>query len=134
MALGTAGGGVGVVVAAMVGPALLTVLYRSEYAAYSNEFVWLMAGTVLANLAAFAGYGLTAARSFRSQIPLLVGESVVMCMACFILIPHYGLLGAAIAYLSAKFFLSIGSMWLLIHTTRQNNLTFRDFLTAAYEN
>jgi O-antigen/teichoic acid export membrane protein len=124
-AFGSVGGALGVLVAVLLGPALLTVLYRSEYAVYSSTFVWLMAGTVFANFSAFAGYGLTATRAFRSQIPLLIGESLVLGLACIMLIPRFGLFGAAMAYLAAKIFLTICSMTQLVHTTKLRKSEFR---------
>lgn len=95
-------GGAGVLVAVLCGHFLLGLIYRSEYAAYTIVFIWLMAGAALSNLAAFLGYGLTAARRFRVQMPLLIGESVVVTLACFYLVPAYGLVGAAIACVISK--------------------------------
>jgi O-antigen/teichoic acid export membrane protein len=133
-ALGSVGGVVGVAIATTAGPTLLTLLYKSEYAIYSSTFVWLMAGTVFANLSAFAGYGLTATRAYRSQIPLLIGESLVLSATCIVLIPKTGLLGAAIAYLAAKVFLTICSFTLLIWTTRRRQRRHQRLLFASYEN
>ena len=126
IALGTVGGSLGVVLAALAGPALLTLLYRAEYAAYSSTFTWLMVGTVFANISAFAGYGLTAARSFRIQIPLLAGESIILVVACMLLIPAYGLRGAAIGYVAAKIFLTGSRFWLLGRIARSGHVLDRE--------
>ena len=105
VAIGLAIGGTGVLMALLFGHWLLTLLYRPEYAAYSSVFVWLMIGAALSNVAAFLGYGLTAARCFHVQMTLLVAESLVLCGTCLYLIPKYNLMGAAVAYVIAKGFL-----------------------------
>jgi O-antigen/teichoic acid export membrane protein len=110
-------GVMGLAVAVLCGRWLLTILYKPEYAPFSGVFVWLMAGAALANIAAFLGYALTAARRFGVQMPLLIGESVVLTASCFVLVPRSGLTGAAIAYLIAKGFLIIVSAVTLIRTT-----------------
>lgn len=133
LAVGTVAGGLGVFVAVVAGPAILTILYRAEYAAYNDAFVWLMAGTVFANIAAFAGYGLTAARSFRAQIPLLLWESVIMGVTCWLLIPKFGLVGAAVAYLIAKVFLMLSSLLLLRRTSHAHNLRHPEPDVMPYE-
>ena len=46
-------------------------LFRPEYAASSDVLILLMIAGTVAYLAWFAGFGMTAAREFRSQIPLL---------------------------------------------------------------
>jgi len=100
--IGLAIGAAGVAVAFAFGPSLLTLIYRPEYAARSQVFVWLMAGAALSNVAAFLGYGLTAARRFRIQMPLLICETLILTASCLYLVPMFGLLGAAVAYFIAK--------------------------------
>jgi O-antigen/teichoic acid export membrane protein len=118
MLLGTAAGLMGVFIAAIGGRAILTVLYRAEYAEYRDVFMWLLVGAIFTNITAFTGYGLTAARVFRTQVPLLVGESVVLTMGCMLLVPTFGLRGAAIAFATAKLVLMVLSLGLLIRVSR----------------
>jgi len=116
--IGLAIGGGGVLLAVFFGHALLTLIYRSEYAEYSSVFVWLMIGAALSNVAAFLGYGLTAARRFHIQMPLLIAESLVLTGACFYFVPRSGLLGAAVAYVIAKGFLISLSTFALAREVR----------------
>jgi hypothetical protein len=46
-------------------------------------------------VSSFLGYGMTAARYFRVQMPLFVLVTGSCAMACFWLIPTQGVLGAA---------------------------------------
>jgi len=59
------------------------------------------------------GFGMTAARRFRIQLPIFVVVGCVTVMMCFLLIPRYQLDGAAWALLSAsgvQFVLSAGAI------------------------
>ncbi|PMB24841.1 polysaccharide biosynthesis protein [Fischerella thermalis CCMEE 5319] len=94
-------GGVGVLVALIGGRQILTLLYQAEYAEHSNLFVWLMVAAGIGYVASFLGYGMTAARYFRVQMPLFVAVVSTSAIACLWLLPKLGLLGAAIALIMA---------------------------------
>lgn len=94
-------GGTGVLVALVAGRQILTLLYRPEYAQYADLFVWLMLATGINYVSSFLGYGMTAARYFRIQIPIFASVTTTSAIVCFWLIPTMGLLGAAIALLLA---------------------------------
>ncbi len=85
----------GLVVAVLVGPYLLRVLFGAEFAARSDAFVWLMASAVFLYPASLLGFGITAARRFSPQLPMIAGAAVVTIAACALLVPRFGLLGAA---------------------------------------
>lgn len=87
----------GVTVAGITGKPLLTLLYRPEYALYNSTFVWLMAAGSLIYMASLLGYGMTAARRFRAQLPLFTLVTAVTAAASFYMIPRFGLNGGAIA-------------------------------------
>ncbi|BAZ68532.1 MAG: oligosaccharide flippase family protein [Pelatocladus maniniholoensis HA4357-MV3] len=86
-----------VLIAIVAGRQILTLLYRPEYAEQANLFVWLMVAAGIRYISSFLGYGMTAARYFRIQIPLFVVVTSISAMTCFWLVPKQGLLGAAIA-------------------------------------
>jgi O-antigen/teichoic acid export membrane protein len=94
-------GGTGVLIAIAAGEQILTLLYRSEYAEQNNLFVWLMVTAAMNYISSFLGYGITAARYFRIQIPLFITVASISAIACLWLLPKMGLLGAAIALLIA---------------------------------
>lgn len=88
----------GIVVAAAFGQKILTILYQPEYARYPGVFFWLMVAAAINYMATSLGYAMTAARYFWAQIPLFVIVAAVTAIACYGLIPRYGLLGGAMAY------------------------------------
>ncbi len=93
-------GGIGV--AYGFGPELLTLLYRPDYAPHSTVLTWLMVASGLSYVSSTLGYGMTAARYFRVQAPIAAIWTAVTAYACFLLVPHAGLLGAAQAMVLAS--------------------------------
>ncbi|MEG4806452.1 oligosaccharide flippase family protein [Microcoleus sp. F8-D1] len=87
----------GVFVAVVAGKPILTLLYKPEYADRADLFLWLMVAAGIWYVSAFLGYGITAARYFRVQMPLFVAVTGSSAIACLWLIPIMGLRGAAIA-------------------------------------
>ena len=99
--------------ALLAGRPLLGLLYGPAYAAQTPAFVWLMASGALAYLASCAGFAVTAARRFVQQLPLFAVVCGVTLLACWQLIPPYGLVGAALASLLAAFVQLLGS-WFIV--------------------
>jgi len=99
-AVGALAGAAGVTVAAVAGGPILSLLYTPEYAAYAGAFVWMMAAAGISYVASFLGFGLTAARRFRVQVPLFIGVVFTTVVACAILVPILGILGAALGVLA----------------------------------
>ncbi len=85
----------GVLVALVAGKEILILVYRSEYADQAGVLVWLMAAAALFYVGSFLGYGMTAARYFRIQALLFVVTLLLITGASALLIPRYGLAGAA---------------------------------------
>lgn len=101
ISIGALLGGAGVLIALVAGREVLVLLYGPEYVRY-ELFVWLMAAAGVSYVASCLGYGMTAARYFRVQMPLFAIVTGTGALACFWLIPAYGLRGAAIALLIAS--------------------------------
>jgi O-antigen/teichoic acid export membrane protein len=94
--------GAGVLAIAIIGGGpLLSLLYSPAYAQRQMLFIWLMAGSGIQYIASFLGYGITAARYFKIQIPLSLTTTACLAIACLWLIPAQGLMGAAIALIIA---------------------------------
>jgi O-antigen/teichoic acid export membrane protein len=94
-------GGIGVLAAIVGGRPILTLLYRPEYSEQTTLFIWLMVTAGINYISSFLGYGMTAARYFRIQMPLFITVASISAFACLWLLPKLGLLGAAIALLLA---------------------------------
>jgi O-antigen/teichoic acid export membrane protein len=103
--VGMAGVGVGV----FFGPAFLRLVYRADYAQYANVFTWLMVGAAFAYVGSMLGYAMTAARVFRPQVPLFLGATTITALACWIMVPRWGLTGSAFAVLLGAVFSCAGS-------------------------
>jgi len=103
MILGLLGGCVAVSIGYAAGPGLLTLLYRPEYAKHMNVFLLLLLSAGPTYIASFFGYALTAARVFWLQLPLSLLSTGSVAVACILLIPSQGLMGAAEAVLLLSF-------------------------------
>ncbi len=110
-----------VLVAFVAGREILTLLYRPEYGEYKDLFVWLMIAAGIGYVSSFMGYGITAARYFRVQIPLFTLVTGISSVACFWLLPKLGLLGAAIALIIAGILQSLFSLGVVLHALRRIN-------------
>jgi O-antigen/teichoic acid export membrane protein len=123
LALAAALGLAGVVLAIVAGRALLEALYRAEYADAQPVLVW----TMIAGTAAFVGsaldYGLTAARSLRAQAPLWIVMLAATGAACAVLVPRYGLVGAAAGTFVGYVVQGLGAGWLLARALRRQRGT-----------
>ncbi|QIN77701.1 oligosaccharide flippase family protein [Rubrobacter marinus] len=96
LGVGAALGGVGLLVAAVAGREILSLVYTPEYADHANVFVWLMGAAGITYMASFVGFGMIAARKLRAQVPLFVGVIGVTAVSCLFLVPSLGLVGAAV--------------------------------------
>lgn len=92
----------GIVVSVEAGAPLLSLIYTEDYASYAGLLTLIMIAALMQYTASFAGYGMTAARYFRVQLPLFLVVVSVMLVASFVLIPRYGLAGAATAVILAS--------------------------------
>ena len=95
-------GAVGVLVALMAGRHLLCLLYSPEYAEHSKAFALLMTSSGLWYIASMLGYAATARRRIRSQSIALTAVVLVSVVSCRILVPTFGILGAALSSLLAS--------------------------------
>ena len=117
--------GAGVLVAAVLGPVLLPLVFGSDFEASVTPFLWLLPGAFgFAAMAVFS-YALVAASSPGASS---VGPSVSLVVGIaldLVLIPRYGASGAAVAASAA--FLA-GGFAALIVFRRQNPFAWRVLL------
>jgi O-antigen/teichoic acid export membrane protein len=116
--IGALVGGAGVLVALVAGREILTLLYRPEYAQHRAVFVMLMVAAGIDYVATFLDYGMTAARYFRIQMPLLAVVMGTATLACLRLVPSHGLRGAATAVILATVVRVGGSLVVVVHALR----------------
>lgn len=96
-AVGGALGAAGLMIAWLWGAPLMALCYGPAYAGYSGTLLWLMLGGAFSYLASCTGYTLTAARRFLVQVPILCTVAMVIALASWLLVPGYGIRGAAMA-------------------------------------
>jgi len=107
-------GAAGIVIAANWGAVILTLLYNSAYAQYSQAFTILLAGAAVGYMASGLGYGLTAADVFSQQVVSTTLSTVTLTVSCWLLIPQYGLTGAAVSMLLAAAVLFVANALLMM--------------------
>jgi O-antigen/teichoic acid export membrane protein len=105
----------GVFVAVVAGKPILTLLYKPEYAERADLFAWLMVAAGMGYVSSFLGYGMTAARYFRVQMPLFVLVTGSCAIACFWLIPTQGVRGAAIALIVGAIVQAVFSLGVIVY-------------------
>ncbi len=91
----------GILFAWIGGKAVLTLIYRPEYAQQQELFLWLMIAAGIGYVSSGFGYAMTAARYFRVQIPLFITVTATSALGCLWLIPKLGMKGAALALIMA---------------------------------
>jgi O-antigen/teichoic acid export membrane protein len=105
----------GVFVAVVAGREILTLLYKPEYAERADLFAWLMVAAGIGYVSSFLGYGMTAARYFRVQMPLFVLVTGSSATTCFWLIPTQGVRGAAIALIVGAIVQAVFSLGVILY-------------------
>jgi len=103
----------GVSCAAAFGREVLALIYRPEYAAHSRVLVVMVVAASVAAAASFLGFGMTAARCFRAQVPIMAGTVATTVLLTLALLPSYGLIGAGYALLAAGLVQAIASYLVL---------------------
>ena len=104
-------GGIGVAV--FFGHLLLTLLYRPEYAQHTDVLIAMMVGGAMTYVSGLMASAVTAARCFIRQIPVLATAVGSAALASWVLVPRYGLLGAAFAVIITSTVLALGEVVLL---------------------
>jgi O-antigen/teichoic acid export membrane protein len=90
-------GAAGVGMALAAGRLALGIAYGRAFTPYRGLLVWMMAAGILSYAGSALGYVITAARAFASQAPLFAAVAAVAGAASWLLVPRFGLEGAALA-------------------------------------
>lgn len=114
-------GVVTILAAQIAGREILTLLYQPEYAEHKDLFVLLMVSGAIGYVSSFLGYGMTAARYLRVQMPLFILVATTSAVACLWLLPTQGLIGAAIALIIAAIVQAVFSVGAIIHAIYRLN-------------
>ena len=102
----------------LVGRSLLTLLYRREYADHVGLLALFVGIAGLSTIGAFLTSGLTAARAFRVQPLIYFVAMLIGVAASALLVPRWGLIGAAIAVLFSAMIVVLGCLWQMYKVLR----------------
>lgn len=98
---------------AVAGEALLTLLFGQAYASAADALVILVASTIPSYSAVFLGTGVNALREFKVQFPISLTSGLVVAAVSLVIIPGYGVNGAAVAILAGSS-VDFIAYWLII--------------------
>lgn len=86
---------------ALAGRPFLTIAYTSEYAAYYPEFVLYGLASGIGYVTMFGTTALQSARAFRAYAAVYALDLVAVTLLAIVLVPAYGVRGAAVASVCA---------------------------------
>ena len=95
-------GGFSLAAFALVGETFLRVFYNEDYAAHADLLIIIMLAGCIRFVTIFVGTAMTAARFFKIQPFLYVALLLATLIACWLLIPQWGLTGAAWALVAVS--------------------------------
>lgn len=119
MLFGACIGIAGVPAALLFGKPVLSLIYRPEYAEQARLLSILAGVAGISAVGSFLGYGMTAARQFRSQLPIIAAATFVAFTGAVLLVPTHGLYGAAFALLASTMTWVLASGAVLAVTERK---------------
>ena len=105
-------GGLGIAAALIAGRELLGILYRPEYAEHGAVFVWIMIGGAVSYLGSAFGYAATSRRQLTLQPMAVLTTTATSLLASWLLIPHWGMQGAAWSMVISSTVCASGYAWL----------------------
>ncbi len=107
-----------VLFAAFFGRPFLTLIYSAEYAQRQDVFIWLMTAAGLSMIVSMLNCGMTTTRRFKSQIPVFSITCGVCLLSSKLLVPLYGMKGAAWAILLTMITQGLGGLSVIILALR----------------
>lgn len=114
-------GALAVALVLVAGKPLLTLLYTPEYAMSVPLLLLLTLVFGVGSIISVFGFGITAARRFRAQVPLVALAVLIATIASAILVPRLGVMGAAWALLASEIAWVIASGWVLHSVVADGN-------------
>jgi len=79
---------------------VLLAIYGDDYAAAYQVFVLIMAAAAIGYLISVLNYTLNVIQAYAIQVPLFLGISILLAVVCPVVVPAYGIGGAAAALLA----------------------------------
>jgi O-antigen/teichoic acid export membrane protein len=95
MTVGGVMGAAGVLISLAAGRQVLSLMYRPEYAVAARALVWVSVAGTVAYVASFLNTAMVTVRATRTQAALFGVVAAVGFFGCAVLVPRFGLSGAA---------------------------------------
>jgi O-antigen/teichoic acid export membrane protein len=111
----------GLLVSALAGGRILALLYTNEYSRMAGVLTMLCAGSALSYVASFLGYGMTAMRCYKIQVPIFLGVVLITLISCYWLTGRYGLMGTAVGMFIGNLGQLLMSAAVVWRTVRRDN-------------
>jgi O-antigen/teichoic acid export membrane protein len=122
-----------ILVSACAGARILTLLYTSEYAGMAGILVMLCAAGALSCVGSALGYGMTALRRYRIQVPIFLAVVLITLLSCYLLTVRWGLMGTAVGILAGNLAQVLMSATVVIRTVRRGSAHSNLATVAACE-
>lgn len=100
----------GIFVVLLFGEFILSLIYTKEYKGLNNIFLLVMISACFSYLSSIFGFSMTAARKFNVQPILFITVLCVCLLSSMLLIPNFGLYGAALTMVIFSFVQFVGSL------------------------
>jgi O-antigen/teichoic acid export membrane protein len=113
----------GVALCKVIGYSALRLLYGGEYAAHVALLQLFIATSGIIAIAAVLSFGMTAARRFRAQVPVLAATLVTCAVFVWALTPRWGMAGAATAMLFSALVQATGGFLVVRDAVRKVGIT-----------
>ncbi len=97
-------------------------------AGHLNLLMTMLAISGVTAVVSFLGYGMSAARRFREQLPVAVVSVIICAVSAYVLTPRWGLMGAALAILFSGLAQIVASLMVLGRAVRaERDATVQSF-------
>jgi len=101
MLTGATIGFIGLIIATLFGEWILTVIYTEVLGQFSRELQLVIVASLVRYSYIFLGAALNALRCFNQQVIVYGSGTITLAIACLLLVPQHGALGAALAMIIA---------------------------------
>jgi O-antigen/teichoic acid export membrane protein len=113
-----AAAGIGLALCQLIGHSVIRLVYGREYAAHIGLLKLFIVASGISAIAAVLSFGMTAARRFCAQLPVLLATISTCATAVWFLTPRWGMTGAAIALCLSAVVQASGGFLVIRHALR----------------
>lgn len=123
----------GIVLSSLFGKLILTLIFKSDYAEHNDVFIWITVAGAISFIFNFMNSGLNAARRFKIQMQIHGFTAALCVLFSLLLIPHYGMTGAAWAVIICYGFGLLGSTFFVVVAVKEKGFqeAIKDFSNVA---